>query len=118
MIHALDPVFIVEKVAHCPFYKVLTVDEALENTITKYRGLGGYEILGKSRRGGPIVNEESAEATDNNTERKTEKRDISQMTSEEIQRELALPLFKDSNYEFRNKMQDYFNRTKSQLKNQ
>jgi len=40
------------------------------------------------------------------------------MTSSEIQRELALPLFKDSNYEFRNKMQDYFNKTKSQLKNQ
>ena len=118
LIHALDPVFIVEKVAHCPFYKVLTVDEALENTITKFKGLGGYEILGKSRRGGPIVNEESAEATDNNKEEKTDKRDISQMTSLEIQRELALPLFKDSNYEFRNKMQDYFNRTKSQLKNQ
>ncbi|ONI47383.1 sporulation peptidase YabG [Candidatus Epulonipiscioides saccharophilum] len=52
LIHALDPAFIVERVAYCPFYKVLDVKEAIKYTITK-GGVGGYEVLGKSRDGGP-----------------------------------------------------------------
>lgn len=118
LIHALDPVFIVEKIAYCPFYKVLTVEEALENTITKFKGLGGYEILGKSRKGGPIVNEKvKIDGNEKNieTNEKTYKR---QLDMTDIQRQLAMPLFKDSNYEFKNKMQDYFNKNKSPSKNE
>lgn len=60
LIHALDPVFIVEKIVHCPFYKVLSIEEALENTITSFEGLGGYEVLGKSRKGGPVLSKEES----------------------------------------------------------
>ncbi|OON98596.1 MAG: sporulation peptidase YabG [Epulopiscium sp. Nele67-Bin004] len=54
LIHALDPAFIVERVAYCPFNQVLSLDEALKYTITKFEGLGGYENLGKFKRGGPL----------------------------------------------------------------
>ncbi len=112
LIHALDPVFIVERIAQCPFYKVLPLEEALEYTITKFKGLGGYEILGKCRRGGPVVSE-----ADNKKEIEKEK-DIDErkrlvpekMTKEQIERELAKPLFKDSTSEFENKMQAYLNK--------
>lgn len=100
LIHALDPVFIVEKIAHCPFNKVLTIEEAIENTITKFNGLGGYETLGKCRRGGPVI-----EIKANKEE--TMPLDIDQMTAEEIDRELAKPLFGDSEEEFKEKMKTY-----------
>ncbi len=100
LIHALDPVFIVEKIAHCPFNKVLPIEEAIENTITKFNGLGGYEILGKCRRGGPVI-----EVKQNKEE--TKPIDIAQMTDEEIERELAKPLFGDSEEEFKEKMKTY-----------
>lgn len=100
LIHALDPVFIVEKIAHCPFNKVLPIEEAIENTITKFNGLGGYEILGKCRRGGPVI-----EVKQNKEE--TKPIDIAQMTDEEIDRELAKPLFGDSEEEFKEKMKTY-----------
>ncbi len=101
LIHALDPVFIVEKVAHCPFYQVLPIEEALENTITKFNGLGGYEIVGKCRRGGPVV--------ENSTPKQEEDKKLSfeELTQEEIERELNKPLFKDSKKEFEKKIQDY-----------
>ncbi|ONI45087.1 sporulation peptidase YabG [Candidatus Epulonipiscium fishelsonii] len=54
LIHALDPPFIVERIAHCPFYKVLPIEEALKYTITKHKGLGGYDTFGKSRKGGNL----------------------------------------------------------------
>jgi spore coat assembly protein len=54
LIHALDPVFMIERIVHCPFYKVLTVEEALQYTITNKEGLGGYEVLGRLRKGGPV----------------------------------------------------------------
>lgn len=100
LIHALDPVFIVEKIAHCPFNQVLPIEDALENTITKFNGLGGYEILGKCRRGGPVM-----EATTN--QQLTPQLNINQMTNEDIDRELAKPLFKDSEEEFKEKMRTY-----------
>ncbi|ONI45157.1 sporulation peptidase YabG [Epulopiscium sp. SCG-B10WGA-EpuloA2] len=53
LIHALDPAFIVERIAYCPFYKVLEVTEATKYIVTK-GGISGYEVLGKSRDGGPI----------------------------------------------------------------
>ncbi|OOB80564.1 MAG: sporulation peptidase YabG [Epulopiscium sp. Nuni2H_MBin003] len=59
LIHALDPAFVVEKIAYCPFYKVLPVEEAIKYTITKDKGIGGYEILGKARVGGSIIMQES-----------------------------------------------------------
>lgn len=55
LIHALDPVFIVERIAYCPLNEVLSIEKALMYTITKFKGLGGYEILGKARKGGPVV---------------------------------------------------------------
>lgn len=55
LIHALDPVFIVERIAYCPFNEVLPIEEAIKNTVTKFRGVGGYEILGVARKGGPVV---------------------------------------------------------------
>ncbi len=99
MIHALDPVFIVEKIAECPFYKVLPIEEALENTITQFKGLGGYEILGKCRRGGPVLppNEKEEARTI----------ELGNMTEEDMQRELAKPLFKDSQMEFESKIKKY-----------
>ena len=54
LIHALDPVFMIERIVHCPFYKVLTVENALQYTITGKEGLGGYEVLGRLRKGGPV----------------------------------------------------------------
>ena len=65
LIHALDPVFIVEKIATCEFYQVLTVPDALQYTITQFKGLGGYEILGKSKYGAPVtvVSQEDVQRT-------------------------------------------------------
>lgn len=55
LIHALDPVFIVERIAYCPFNEVLPIEHAIKNTVTKFKGVGGYEILGVARKGGPVV---------------------------------------------------------------
>lgn len=55
LIHALDPVFIVERIAYYPFHQVLGIDEVLKYTITGIKGLGGYETHGKCRRGGPVI---------------------------------------------------------------
>lgn len=55
LIHALDPVFIVERIAYCPFNEVLPIEQAIKNTVTKFKGVGGYEILGVARKGGPVV---------------------------------------------------------------
>lgn len=115
LIHALDPVFIVEKIAYCPFYKVLPIDEALENTITNFKGLGGYEVLGKCRRGGPVVAEDlnikSIEKQEKQKERRT-KKSSAQMTIDEIKRELDMPLFTDTDNEFKTKMQEYITKNK------
>lgn len=112
LIHALDPVFIVERIAQCPFYKVLPIDDALEYTITKFKGLGGYEILGKCRKGGPVVSEvEDVKAEEEEEkEKKVDKVNSKRMTKEEIEKELLRPLFTDSASEFENKMQSYINR--------
>lgn len=110
LIHALDPIFIVEKIAHCPFHKVLSIDEALENTITKFKGLGGYEILGKCRRGGPVVSENEANKLQQDERDRKRIVDPKAMSKAEIEKELAMPLFKDSKSEFKSKMQDYLNK--------
>ncbi|KPU44566.1 sporulation-specific protease YabG [Oxobacter pfennigii] len=53
LIHALDPVFICEKVAYTGINKVLTIQEAISNTITGIKGIGGLETRGKYRQGFP-----------------------------------------------------------------
>jgi spore coat assembly protein len=53
LIHALDPVFICEKVAFASINKVLSIQEAISNTITGIKGIGGLETRGKYRQGFP-----------------------------------------------------------------
>jgi spore coat assembly protein len=53
LIHCLDPVFICEKVAFSSISKFLTAQEALENTITGAKGIGGLQTRGKFREGTP-----------------------------------------------------------------
>ena len=117
LIHALDPVFLVQKIADCAFNQVLPIEEALENTITKFRGLGGYEILGKCRRGGPVVSDKIAQ---NNRKIITKKSSCSNEIKEdfnseeklkEFKKELAKPIFTDSRKEFESKMKRYMNRS-------
>lgn len=110
LIHALDPVFIVEKIAQCPFYKVLPIEEALENTITKFKGLGGYEILGKSRKGGPVMDKEVEEQL--KTAESVVQPQGERLSKVDIEHELMKPIFKDTTEEFKNKMARYINRSK------
>ena len=49
MIHALDPVFIVEKIACSRIDMVVPIEEVIEQTITGYKGIGGFETRGKFR---------------------------------------------------------------------
>lgn len=49
MIHALDPVFIVEKIACSRIDMVVPIEEVIEQTITGYKGIGGFETVGKFR---------------------------------------------------------------------
>ncbi|MEG0180256.1 MAG: sporulation peptidase YabG [Terrisporobacter sp.] len=49
MIHALDPVFIVEKIACSRIDMVVPIEEVIEQTITGYKGVGGSETRGKFR---------------------------------------------------------------------
>jgi spore coat assemly protein len=53
LIHALDPVFISERIAFTNISKFLTPQEILENTITGSRGIGGLQTRGKFREGTP-----------------------------------------------------------------
>ncbi len=49
MIHALDPVFIVEKIACSRIDMVVPIEEVIQQTITGYKGIGGFETRGKFR---------------------------------------------------------------------
>ena len=49
MIHALDPVFIVEKIACSRIDIVVPSEEILDQTITGVKGIGGFETRGKFR---------------------------------------------------------------------
>lgn len=53
LIHALDPVFVCEKVAFTSINKVLPIQEAVSNSITGIKGIGGLETRGKYRQGYP-----------------------------------------------------------------
>lgn len=107
LIHALDPVFVVERIAYCPFNQVLPIEQAIVNTITKFDGVGGFEILGVARKGGPVV----AIASDDVKRRGTEMRDDlapedNDEYEDDIERELAKPLFEDDYDEYERSLEE------------
>lgn len=53
LIHCLDPVFLCEKIAYSNIGKVVSIQEALENSITGTRGIGGLQTRGQYREGFP-----------------------------------------------------------------
>jgi spore coat assembly protein len=53
MIHALDPVFIAEKVANTSFRDTINILDMLKQTVTGIDGIGGLESRGKMRLGLP-----------------------------------------------------------------
>lgn len=53
LIHAFDPVFIVEKLAYSSIYETLSVQDIIKNTITGLDGVGGIETRGCLRLGFP-----------------------------------------------------------------
>lgn len=53
LIHALDPVFICEKIAFASISKFVSPLEVLENTITGEKGIGGLQTRGKYRELSP-----------------------------------------------------------------
>jgi len=53
LIHCLDPVFLCEKIAYSSIGKVVSIQEALQNSITGTRGIGGLQTRGKYREGFP-----------------------------------------------------------------
>lgn len=53
LIHAFDPVLVVEKLAYTSFDETVSVNELIRNTITGMDGIGGVETRGKFRRGLP-----------------------------------------------------------------
>lgn len=57
-IHALDPVYIVAKIAYTSFMDKVSVHEVLRNTLTGGDGMGGIETKGLFRIGMPFLNHE------------------------------------------------------------
>jgi spore coat assembly protein len=53
LIHAFDPVFIVEKIAYTSIYEAIPLKEVISGTITGFEGVGGMETRGKHRLGIP-----------------------------------------------------------------
>lgn len=53
LIHAFDPVFIMEKIAYTSIYDPIPLKEIIEGTITGFDGIGGVETRGKYRLGIP-----------------------------------------------------------------
>lgn len=49
MIHALDPVFVVEKIACSRIDTIVPIEEIIEQTVTGIKGVGGLETRGKFR---------------------------------------------------------------------
>lgn len=56
-IHALDPVYIAAKVAYTPFMESVSIWDALRNTLTGEKGMGGIETRGLLRTGMPYLEE-------------------------------------------------------------
>ncbi|KUO78604.1 MAG: sporulation peptidase YabG [Desulfosporosinus sp. BRH_c37] len=53
LIHAFDPVFVVERIAFTPMDQIVSVKNILMHTITGTDGVGGIETRGQMRRGYP-----------------------------------------------------------------
>lgn len=53
LIHCLDPVFICEKIAYTSIDKTVSIKDAIENTITGTKGIGGLQTRGRYREGYP-----------------------------------------------------------------
>jgi len=53
MIHAYDPVFVVEKIAYTSIYDPISIKDIIDGTITGFDGIGGMETRGKYRMGIP-----------------------------------------------------------------
>ncbi|BAF58264.1 MAG: sporulation peptidase YabG [Pelotomaculum sp.] len=53
MIHAYDPVFVVEKIAYTSIYDPISIKDIIAGTITGFDGIGGLETRGKYRMGIP-----------------------------------------------------------------
>jgi spore coat assembly protein len=53
LIHAFDPVFVVERIAFTPMEQIVSVKNILTHTITGTDGVGGIETRGQMRRGYP-----------------------------------------------------------------
>lgn len=53
LIHAFDPVFIVDKIAFTSINEIISINDVIESTITGTEGLGGIETRGKYRKGFP-----------------------------------------------------------------
>ncbi|MGL4799104.1 MAG: sporulation peptidase YabG [Cellulosilyticaceae bacterium] len=97
LIHALDPVFIVERIAYCPIYQVLPIEQAIKNTITQFKGLGGYEILGVARKGGPVSDLSVEEEQRENKLGRFEEETL-ELSEEQLDEELEKPIFEDAYY--------------------
>ncbi|RNC28675.1 MAG: Sporulation-specific protease YabG [Candidatus Dichloromethanomonas elyunquensis] len=55
LIHALDPVFLVESIAYTPIDRTVSLKEIIHHTVTGVDGVGGIETRGQMRRGYPRV---------------------------------------------------------------
>jgi len=53
MIHAYDPIFVVEKISYTSIYDPISVKDVIDGTITGIDGIGGVETRGKYRMGIP-----------------------------------------------------------------
>lgn len=53
MIHAYDPVFVVEKISYTSIYDQISIKDIITGTITGIDGIGGMETRGKYRMGIP-----------------------------------------------------------------
>ncbi|MEG1256450.1 sporulation peptidase YabG [Clostridium sp.] len=53
LIHCLDPVLICEKVAYTNIDDIVNIEDAIQNTITGIKGVGGLQTRGKYRKGYP-----------------------------------------------------------------
>lgn len=56
-IHALDPVYIVAKVAYTSFMEKVNVLDIVRNSLTGTKGMGGIETRGLQRSGMPYIDE-------------------------------------------------------------
>ncbi len=55
LIHALDPVFLVESIAFTPIDRMVSLKEIITHTVTGIDGVGGIETRGQMRKGYPRV---------------------------------------------------------------